>query len=136
MSVTGSRRRSRPRRPTSERRRSSSTSRYRPPRLGELLDIARRAAEADGCRLIPFGHLAEGNVHLNHLGATDTGLIARTVLPEVARLGGTISAEHGIGVAKADYLGIIRSNDDLAAQSAITRALDPRRILNPGVLGR
>lgn len=107
-----------------------------PARLRELLDVARRTAEADGCRLIPFGHLAEGNVHLNHLGAHDPDRIAAIVLAEVARLGGTISAEHGIGVAKARHLPLIRTEDDLAVQRALKQALDPERCLNPGVLGR
>lgn len=105
-------------------------------RLAELLDIAQAAADADGCRLIPFGHLAEGNLHLNHLGASEPGAIAERVLSEVARMGGTISAEHGIGIAKADYLRLIRSDADLAAQAVLARALDPQRLLNPGVLGR
>jgi FAD/FMN-containing dehydrogenase len=102
--------------------------------LGALLDVAERAAERDGATLIAFGHLAEGNLHLNHLGADDTTRLADTVLAEVARLGGTISAEHGIGIAKAPWLPLIRSAGDLAAQRAIRAALDPRRIMNPGVL--
>ena len=104
------------------------------PRLAELLALAREAALDDGCRLIPFGHLAEGNVHLNHLGANDPERIAGRVLDGVAELGGTISAEHGIGVAKARYLGLIRTGGDLRAQRAIKAALDPAGILNPGVL--
>ena len=106
------------------------------PHLDELLSVAQEAADADGCRLVAFGHLAEGNLHLNHLGANDSAAIAARVLPEVARLGGTISAEHGIGIAKADYLELIRTPGDLAAQRAIVAAVDPDRILNPGVLGR
>ena len=102
--------------------------------LAELLDIARRAAADAGARLIPFGHVAEGNVHLNYLDASDPEAIAAAVLPEVARLGGTISAEHGIGIAKARWLPLIRRADDLRAQTAIRRALDPNGILNPGVL--
>ena len=102
--------------------------------LGELLDVAERAADRDGATLIAFGHLAEGNLHLNHLRAGDTTRIADTVLAEVARLGGTISAEHGIGVAKSAWLSLIRSDGDLAAQRSIRAALDPRGIMNPGVL--
>ena len=104
--------------------------------LDELLEIAQAAADADGCRLIAFGHLAEGNLHLNHLGANEPDVIAERVLPEVARMGGTISAEHGIGIAKAPYLDLIRTPADLAAQRAVAAALDPDRIMNPGVLGR
>jgi FAD/FMN-containing dehydrogenase len=104
--------------------------------MSSTVAAARAAAERDGARLVPFGHLAEGNLHLNFLGTTDTDRIAETVLAVVAESGGTISAEHGIGIAKAPWLGLIRSPGDLAAQRAIKLALDPNRILNPGVLAR
>jgi FAD/FMN-containing dehydrogenase len=102
--------------------------------LAELMHTAREAAVADGCRIIPFGHLAEGNVHLNHLGVRDPEQLAATVLGRVAELGGTISAEHGIGVAKARWLPLIRSRAELDAQRRLAEALDPLRIMNPGVL--
>lgn len=102
--------------------------------LGELVRIAQGAANDDGARLVAFGHLAEGNLHLNHLGATDTEAIAQRVLGAVAELGGTISAEHGVGVAKSRWLPLVRSADDLAAQRTIRAAIDPNGIMNPGVL--
>jgi FAD/FMN-containing dehydrogenase len=102
--------------------------------IDQLLDVAERAATNDGARLIPFGHLAEGNLHLNHLGVRNPDALAEVVLTAVAGLGGTISAEHGIGIAKTRWLHLIRSPADLAAQRAIKHALDPRGILNPGVL--
>jgi len=102
--------------------------------VAELLDVARRAADDDGARLIAFGHLAEGNLHLNYLNASAPRHIADTVLEAIARLGGTISAEHGIGVAKTPWLHLIRTTADLDAQRSVRRALDPNRILNPGVL--
>ncbi len=49
-------------------------------------------------------------------------------------MGGTISAEHGIGVAKTPWLHLIRTSTELAAQAAIRRALDPQGLLNQGVL--
>ena len=104
--------------------------------LGEIIEMAEQAATEDGARLIAFGHLAEGNAHLNVLDATDPSSIAESVLGTVAELHGTISAEHGIGIAKADWLHLIRSPADLAAQRSIKHALDPTGILNPGVLGR
>lgn len=103
-------------------------------RLDELWRHAHRAAADDGAQLIAFGHLAEGNLHLNHLGASDTERLAGRVLGTVAELGGTVSAEHGIGIAKARWLPLIRDRGDLDAQRAIRRALDPHWILNPGVL--
>ena len=102
--------------------------------IEQLLDTARAAADRDGALLIPFGHLAEGNVHLNFLGAADPDRIAAEVLPTVAELGGTISAEHGIGVAKSKWLPLVRSAGELDALRSIRRALDPTGTLNPGVL--
>lgn len=102
--------------------------------LDTVIGAARRAASRQGARLIPFGHLAEGNLHLNMLDTTDTDALADAVLPLVAQCGGTISAEHGIGVAKTRWMQLVRSADDLAAQRAIRRALDPNATLNPGVL--
>ncbi|MDG1390961.1 MAG: FAD-linked oxidase C-terminal domain-containing protein, partial [Ilumatobacter sp.] len=102
--------------------------------LAQLIEVAQDAADADGCRLIPFGHFAEANLHLNHIGASHPERIADTVLKAVASLGGTISAEHGIGVAKAPWLHLIRNPAELAAQAAIRAALDPAGMLNPGVL--
>jgi FAD/FMN-containing dehydrogenase len=104
-------------------------------RLADLVVEASLAADADGCRLIAFGHLAEGNLHLNHLGARDTSQLARRVLGAAAEMGGTISAEHGIGVAKTEYLPMIRNEAELASSRAIKSALDPGDLLNPGVLG-
>ena len=102
--------------------------------LGDLIKVAQGAADADGCRLVPFGHLAEGNLHLNHIGASHPERIADTVLSAVASLGGTISAEHGIGVAKVPWMSLIRNPAELDAQAAIRAALDPADMLNPGVL--
>ena len=105
-----------------------------PSLLAQVVAVARHAASDQRARLIPFGHLAEGNLHLNFLDATDIDAIAAAVLPVVAELGGTISAEHGVGIAKTQWLHLVRRPGDLAAQRAIRAALDPNGILNPGVL--
>ncbi len=102
--------------------------------IDRVLDAAHEAASRERARLIPFGHLAEGNVHLNFLDAVDPDALADAVLPVVAELGGTISAEHGIGVAKTKWLHLVRSAGELDALRSIRRALDPAGILNPGVL--
>jgi FAD/FMN-containing dehydrogenase len=102
--------------------------------LAELVADTRRAIDRHGGRLIPFGHLAEGNVHLNVLDPGDPEAITADVLASAAGLGGTISAEHGLGIAKTRWLHLIRSPAELAAAAAVKRALDPAGILNPGVL--
>lgn len=102
--------------------------------LPSLMEVAISAARADGARLIPFGHLAEGNLHLNFLDVQDPHGIASRVLPEVAAVGGTISAEHGVGLAKTPWLGLVRSEAELAVMNAMRAAWDPQGLLNPGVL--
>jgi FAD/FMN-containing dehydrogenase len=84
---------------------------------------------------ILFGHINEGNVHVNLLGATEDdrqGAVTEAVLELVARFGGSISAEHGIGLAKRRWMPLTRSRADLAAMRAIKAALDPLGILSPG----
>ena len=77
-----------------------------------------------------FGHLGDGNVHVNLVGDAD----ADAVLGLVIDLGGTISAEHGIGVAKTAWLERSVGTEAYAAMRAIKRALDPDGLLNPGVI--
>jgi FAD/FMN-containing dehydrogenase len=90
---------------------------------------------APGARTIAFGHLGDGNVHVNVLGPdADDDTVDEAVLRLAAACGGTISAEHGVGVAKARWLSLARSPEEVRAMRAIKRALDPDGILNPGVM--
>ena len=92
------------------------------------------AVAADG-ELILFGHLGDGNVHVNVLGL-DPGdeTVDLAVMELAATLGGTISAEHGVGVAKAAHLGLVRSSEEIAAMRAVKGALDPHGLMNPGAV--
>ena len=83
-------------------------------------------------RIGMFGHLADGNLHLEVIDA-DRDWDA-PILSLVAAHRGSISAEHGIGRAKRDYLHLTRSPAEIAAMRAIKGALDPDGIMNPGVL--
>ena len=93
-------------------------------------------AAAGSGRTVLFGHLAEGNVHANLLDLAPAGEEAAVdrVLRLVAGAGGSISAEHGIGRAKAPWLHLTRSPVEIAAMRALKAALDPAGRLNPGVL--
>jgi FAD/FMN-containing dehydrogenase len=96
---------------------------------GVVRSVARHAVP------ILFGHIAEGNVHVNLLNALEEdadGAVMEAVLDLVASLGGSISAEHGIGLANRRWLTLTRSSADLAAMHAIKQALDPEAILSPG----
>ena len=82
-----------------------------------------------------FGHAADGNVHVNVTGVDpDDDAVDELVLRLVADLGGSISAEHGIGRAKARWLHLNRTPPEIQAFGAIKAALDPDGIMNPGVL--
>lgn len=104
--------------------------------LDRFIDEAPRVAVAAGAgRVIVFGHLGDGNVHVNVLGAApDDPRVDDAVLGLALECGGTISAEHGVGVAKAGWLERARGPAELAAMRAIKHALDPDGLLNPGAV--
>jgi FAD/FMN-containing dehydrogenase len=85
-------------------------------------------------RLVLFGHLAEGNFHANVIGPDDPDGLTDAVLQAVAEHGGTISAEHGVGTAKARWLPLVRSPAELELMAGTKRLWDPLGTLNPGVL--
>jgi len=82
-----------------------------------------------------YGHVGDGNLHVNVLGPPpEDDTVDGAVLELAIAMGGTVSAEHGIGVAKVDWLERDRGAADVAAMRAIKQALDPTWTLNPGVL--
>jgi FAD/FMN-containing dehydrogenase len=85
--------------------------------------------------MIVFGHIGVGNLHVNVLGPDPADqAVDEAVLGLAAAYGGSISAEHGIGRAKARILRLNRSPQEIAAMRAIKAGLDPAGLLNPGVL--
>jgi len=102
----------------------------------ELDGVARSGTGHDGePEVIVFGHIGVGNLHVNVIGPdpADTSVDA-AVVRLVAAHGGSVAAEHGVGRAKATWLGLSRSAAEIAAMRAIKAALDPAGVLNPGVL--
>ncbi len=82
-----------------------------------------------------FGHVADGNIHVNITGlAPHEESADEAVLVYVAALGGSISAEHGIGTAKKHWLHLNRSDAEIALFRSLKLALDPTGVLNPHVL--
>ena len=83
-----------------------------------------------------FGHLGDGNLHaVVHLPGADARTrhaVEDTVYRTVQRFAGSVSAEHGIGLLKRDWLGLSRTAEEIAAMRAIKAALDPKTCLNPG----
>jgi FAD/FMN-containing dehydrogenase len=93
------------------------------------------AGAAPGARTIIYGHLGDGNLHVNVLGPEPHDeRVDEAVLELVGEFGGSISAEHGVGVAKRRWLHLTRSPDEIDVMAAVKHALDPHGILNPGVL--
>lgn len=96
--------------------------------------IAQRWPDA---RALSYGHMGDSNLHLvvNVPGAGDmqpASAIKAFVYGVIRDLGGTVSAEHGIGAIKRDYLGYSRSQAEITTMRRLKSALDPRGILNPG----
>ncbi|MXY55739.1 MAG: FAD-binding oxidoreductase, partial [Gammaproteobacteria bacterium] len=90
-----------------------------------------------------FGHIGDGNVHLNILrppGLTLAAFYERCdamspgLFELVAARGGSISAEHGVGMLKRDFLGFSRSSAEIEIMRAVKTALDPKGVMNPGKL--
>jgi FAD/FMN-containing dehydrogenase len=88
-----------------------------------------------------FGHIGDGNLHINVMKPDDLARDAflaltkeadRDMFDLVRRHKGSISAEHGIGLLKRDFLGYVRSPDELRLMSGIKAVLDPKGLLNPG----
>ena len=85
-----------------------------------------------------FGHIGEGNLHLNLVRCVLDGDRERelysAMMELIARWGGNVSSEHGVGRAKVPWLALSRTPEEIAAMQAVKRALDPTATLNPGVL--
>jgi len=82
-----------------------------------------------------FGHLADGNIHVEIYGPDPDDLAVDLAVFEcIARHGGSISAEHGVGRAKEGELHLCRSAEEIAAMRALKSAWDPQGLMNPGVI--
>lgn len=108
-------------------------------RIAELFQLVDRLRRESGLRIPCFGHVGDGNIHVNvivdpdSLDEQERGHRAELALFRgVVALEGSISGEHGIGFAKAKYLGIQLTADEIALMKRIKGAFDPNGILNPG----
>ncbi|MDM0067180.1 FAD-binding oxidoreductase [Variovorax sp. J31P207] len=105
--------------------------------IGRFAAACRSAFDArwPGHHSIFFGHVGDSNLHITtdgrSIGGDEAG-IERVVYDQVAAFGGSVSAEHGIGLHKKPYLHASRTPAEMAAMRAIKRALDPLDLLNPG----
>ena len=92
------------------------------------------AASFKGLQLCTFGHMADGNLHIIAWTGRedDVDLIYERVYTLVGKVGGTITAEHGIGTMKRKYLSLCRSEQEIDLMHALKKTMDPNNILNPG----
>ncbi len=110
--------------------------------LPELLERFYKIAEKYSINIPCFGHTGDGNVHTNVMvdGADPAQVeIGYKAIEEVfaatIELGGTLSGEHGIGLAKAPYMSMAFTDEEMALFQSIKRAFDPNNILNPNKMG-
>ncbi|HVV64198.1 MAG TPA: FAD-binding oxidoreductase [Rhizomicrobium sp.] len=114
--------------------------------VGRIADFIAEATAAvlramPGARPVCFGHLGDGNLHFNFnapKGADAEAFrarreeIARIVHDMTSAFGGSISAEHGVGVMKREEIVRYKSAEEIGLMTTLKRALDPKNILNPG----
>ena len=99
----------------------------------EVCDAVR--AHAGDNRAFVFGHMADGNLHIVIAAGDDAATRSKmeeVVYRPLAAIGGSVSAEHGIGLEKRAYLPLSRSVAEISTMRLLKQALDPKCILNPG----
>jgi D-lactate dehydrogenase (cytochrome) len=105
--------------------------------FGEMLNFYQSTLKTSGLKYTIFGHIGDNHVHVNILPCDDNeGARAREIylqfLKRAAAVGGTLSAEHGIGKLKRDYLGLFYGDESLRQMAALKLAFDPAGILGRG----
>ena len=108
-------------------------------RVPELVAAARQLAEKYAVPIVCFGHAGNGNLHVNLLPRDDTEMAraheaVAEIFEAVIQLDGTLSGEHGIGLAKRDFMPHALDSGSLALMQGIKDRFDPDGILNPGKL--
>ncbi|HMP98261.1 MAG TPA: FAD-linked oxidase C-terminal domain-containing protein [Cyclobacteriaceae bacterium] len=108
--------------------------------LPKLVSGIKQIGKQYGFNTVCFGHLGDGNLHVNILKEQISDEDWKSKIPEgigeifklTVSLGGTLSGEHGIGIAKKPYMSIIMKEANFQVMRGIKKAFDPNGILNPG----
>ncbi len=110
-----------------------------PERLEEMFRFYREQLHDTGLSYVIFGHVGDSHLHLNIMAKDPRELrrasdLALSFAERAVRLGGTVSAEHGIGKLKHKFLRILYGDDGIAQMAAVKRAFDPEGVLNRDVM--
>ena len=107
--------------------------------VGQAVNRAQEAGPRNGVHAVTFGHLGDGNIHVNFIHdarrpgqAEAARQAAGELVDRVLRLRGTISGEHGVGLAKQAYVGLQLGKNEMDVMHGIKQVFDPCGILNPG----
>ena len=95
--------------------------------------------ETEPYEILGYGHLGDGNVHVNVLNRSeplekwtqDIPVLKDKLMEQTLKLGGTITGEHGVGLTKKRYLQAMFSSETIGIMKAVKRVFDPNNILNP-----
>jgi FAD/FMN-containing dehydrogenase len=104
-------------------------------RLADLYQLAQTTAKEAGIQCYCFGHLGDGNLHVNLVGE-DRSLesVSRSIYKHVVNLAGAISAEHGIGTLKKQELSIVQPATERRQLTQLIEIFNPGRVINPNVM--
>lgn len=109
-----------------------------PSRIIDYMQAIRRLSRDTGVKILGYGHLGDGNIHVNILKDAQENWLELTtvIIDQIFRtavdMGGTITGEHGVGLTKKAYLKLMLSPAQYHISKQIKRAFDPKGLLNPG----
>lgn len=100
--------------------------------LGELLSLIKKIEDKFGIRTIVYGHAGSGNLHVRPVSGHTRQGIAKAYFEAINKMGGTITAEHGDGIARSEFVRQQYGEDIFAEFSKLKNLMDPNNILNSG----